>query len=54
MIKRFGILASLCVMPGLLPPTYVKAQPSWSQVGVLNCTLAPSIGLIIMSQQRMG
>jgi len=53
MIKRFGILASLCVMLGSFPVTHVQAQPSWSQVGVLNCTLAPSIGLIIMSQQRM-
>jgi len=27
--------------------------PSWSQVGMLNCTLAPSVGLLVMSQQRM-
>ena len=53
MIKRFRIIALLCLMLSLFADTNVKAQPVWSQVGVLNCTLAPSVGLIIMSQQRM-
>jgi len=53
MIKRFRIIALLCLMLSLFADTNVKAQPAWSQVGVLNCTLAPSVGLIIMSQQRM-
>ena len=30
-----------------------QSPPSWTQVGMLNCTLAPSLGLIIGGQQRM-
>jgi len=29
------------------------AQPSWTQVGMLNCTMAPSLGLVLGGQQRM-
>ena len=29
-----------------------RAQ-SWTQVGMLNCTLAPSVGLLVVAQQRM-
>jgi len=29
------------------------AQSSWTQVGMLRCTLAPSVGFIIAGQQRM-
>jgi hypothetical protein len=42
----------LCSSAGLAGSSQAQA-PSWSQVGVLNCTLAPSVGLLVMSQQRM-
>jgi uncharacterized protein DUF992 len=31
----------------------VRAQPSWTQVGVLDCRLAPTVGLLIASRQEM-
>ena len=34
-------------------PTATFAQPAWSQIGGLNCRLAPTVGLIVISEQRM-
>jgi hypothetical protein len=48
-----AILITAFLILGLLIPASVQSQPSWSQVGVLNCNLAPSVGLIIGGQQRM-
>src|SRR5262245_46061947 len=48
--KRQAVLA--IVLLGSLVSADVKAQ-SWSQVGMLNCNLAPSVGMIIFGQQRM-
>ena len=33
--------------------TTSHGQSSWTQVGMLNCTVAPSVGFIIAGQQRM-
>jgi hypothetical protein len=46
------VVTTLLIM-GSLVPASVHSQQSWSQVGVLNCNLAPSVGLIIVGQQRM-
>lgn len=54
MSKARAALAALVASLSVLSAGGGQAQaPSWSQVGVLNCTLAPSVGLIIMSEQRM-
>jgi hypothetical protein len=37
----------------MLFPVNAKAQSPWTQVGGLSCTLAPTIGLIVLSQQKM-
>ena len=34
-------------------PSTTYAQTAWSQVGGLNCKLAPTVGLIVVSQQKM-
>jgi hypothetical protein len=52
MFKQQSVLATIVLALMVAAPASVQAQ-SWTQVGVLNCTLAPSVGLIIASQQRM-
>jgi Protein of unknown function (DUF992)/HdeA/HdeB family len=34
-------------------PTASFAQSAWSQIGGLNCRLAPTVGLIVVSEQKM-
>lgn len=54
MVKNGPLLALLALVTlGPTLPSSVYAQPAWAQVGTLNCRLAPSLGLIIVSQQRM-
>ena len=52
MPRRLTILFAFLIL-GSVVPASVHSQPSWSQVGVLNCNLAPSVGLIVVGQQRM-
>jgi hypothetical protein len=52
MFKFCSSLAAVLSVASVTWPGDVRAQ-SWPQVGMLRCTLAPSIGLIIASQQRM-
>src|SRR5262245_43813159 len=47
------IIAAAAALVALAVPANVNAQASWTQVGMLNCTIAPSVGFIIGSQQRM-
>jgi hypothetical protein len=51
-VKRFLITAALALV-ALASPTWTKAQPAWTQVGVLTCRLNPSIGFIIAGHQSM-
>ena len=53
MCRAKTFLASAAVMLALAAPPSVKAQGSWTQVGMLQCILAPSVGFIIAAQQRM-
>jgi hypothetical protein len=48
-----AILAASVTLLTLVAPSHPNAQPSRSQVGTLNCTIAPSLGFIVVSQQRM-
>jgi hypothetical protein len=51
-LKRFLIVAALALVAVALPAR-TKAQPSWTQVGVLTCRLNPSIGFVIAGHQSM-
>jgi hypothetical protein len=51
-LKRLLIVAALALI-ALASPTGTKAQPSWTQVGVLTCRLNPSIGFVIAGHQSM-
>lgn len=51
-MKRLLIVAALALI-ALASPTGTKAQPSWTQVGVLTCRLNPSIGFVIAGHQSM-
>jgi Protein of unknown function (DUF992) len=49
-----SFLATVALMAlTLLIPSSARAQSAWTQVGGLSCTLAPTIGLIVISEQRM-
>ena len=51
-MKRFLIVAALALI-ALASPARTKAQPSWTQIGVLTCRLNPSIGFVIAGHQSM-
>lgn len=51
-LKRFLIVSALALV-ALALPTWTKAQPAWTQVGVLTCRLNPSIGFVIAGHQSM-
>src|SRR5215208_2676041 len=56
MFKNIPTLAALSLIAVLgLPNTPVGAQsqPGWTQVGMLNCKLNPSIGFIFAGHQSM-
>jgi hypothetical protein len=50
-LKRFVMLAILA-LAALAGPAPSQAQ-SWTQVGILNCRLNPSVGFIIAGHQSM-
>jgi hypothetical protein len=51
-LKRFVTLAAL-VLATLMAPVQAQTPRTWTQVGVLNCRLNPSIGFIIAGHQSM-
>ena len=51
-MKRF-LMAAALVLVALASPAGTRAQPAWTQVGVLTCRLNPSIGFIIAGHQSM-
>jgi hypothetical protein len=53
MINLRPSLAMIALILSSADLASVGAQRSWTQVGMLRCTLAPSVGFIIASQQRM-
>jgi hypothetical protein len=53
MVKQRSPLALIALVVSLADPASLGAQASWTQVGMLNCTLAPSVGFIVGGQQRM-
>jgi hypothetical protein len=53
MNKQQSPIALIALVLSLADPARVAAQTSWTQVGMLRCTLAPSVGFIVASQQRM-
>jgi Protein of unknown function (DUF992) len=51
-VKHYLVLATL-VFPALVAPAVAQGPQPWTQVGVLTCTLNPSIGFIIAGHQSM-
>jgi Protein of unknown function (DUF992) len=51
-LKRILVVVALALV-ALASPARTKAQPSWTQVGVLTCRLNPSIGFVIAGHQSM-
>lgn len=51
-MKRILVVVALALV-ALASPARTKAQPSWTQVGVLTCRLNPSIGFVIAGHQSM-
>ncbi|WP_296522827.1 DUF992 domain-containing protein [Rhodoplanes sp.] len=53
MIKTISTLAALAAVAMLTAPADAQAPGAWTQTGVLNCRLDPSIGFIIAGHQSM-
>ena len=53
MFKNCSTLATFAFIAMLSAPADAQAPPTWTQVGVLNCRLNPSIGFIIAGHQTM-
>jgi hypothetical protein len=53
MFKNSAFAASFALIAMLAAPAVAQAPPSWTQVGMLNCRLNPSIGFIIAGHQTM-
>jgi len=53
MRRSFRSCAALLALTWVLFPVTGHAQSAWSQVGGLNCKLAPTVGLIVASEQKM-
>jgi len=52
MCKSFRSCVALLAFT-LVFPAAVFAQSAWTQIGGLNCKLAPTVGLIVVSEQKM-
>jgi hypothetical protein len=50
---RIGAMAAAVVLASLSPTASQAQQPSGTQVGMLTCQMAPSIGFIVGSVQSM-
>jgi hypothetical protein len=53
MIKNGSTLAALALITLLAAPAEAQNPGGWTQIGVLNCKLNPSIGFIIAGHQSM-
>lgn len=51
--KSLRSYAALLAFTWVVSPAITVAQSGWSQVGGLNCKLAPTVGLIVASEQKM-
>ena len=53
MRRLYRLCAALLAPTWILAPAAGHAQSAWSQVGGLNCRLAPTVGMIVASEQKM-
>ena len=53
MIRRHLMYTTLALATIISAPAVAQAPQSWTQVGMLTCTLNPSIGFIIAGHQSM-
>jgi hypothetical protein len=52
MFRRHAIVAALALLPVFAVPATAQS-PAWTQIGMLNCKVNPSIGFIIAGHQSM-
>jgi len=52
-LRSFVLLAAVIVLAWAGSPATTFAQSAWSQVGGLNCRLSPTVGLIVVSEQKL-
>ena len=53
MLRTRAYLGALALIAMLAAPAEAQSPPSWTQTGMLNCKVAPSIGFIIAGHQSM-
>jgi hypothetical protein len=53
MIKNYTTLAALALTTMLAAPAEAQNPGGWTQVGMLNCKVNPSVGFIIAGHQSM-
>jgi hypothetical protein len=53
MFKGLTAIASLAVLLTLASPVLAQSPTSWVKVGGLNCTMSPTIGLLVVEEQAV-
>jgi hypothetical protein len=53
MFKRLTGIASLAVLVNVAAPALAQSPTSWVKVGGLNCTMSPTIGLLVVEEQAV-
>ena len=52
MSKNLTVIASLAALFAFASPPFAQSQ-NWVKVGGLGCTMAPTIGLLVVSEQKL-
>jgi hypothetical protein len=53
MFKRLRAIASVAVLVTVASPVFAQSPLSWIKVGGLNCTMSPTIGLLVVEEQEV-
>jgi hypothetical protein len=53
MFKGLGAIASLTVLLTVASPVLAQSPTSWVKVGGPNCTMSPTIGLLVVEEQAV-
>ena len=53
MFKGLTAIASLAVILTVASPVLAQSPTSWVKVGGLNCTMSPTIGLLVVEEQTV-
>jgi hypothetical protein len=53
MFNRLRAIASVAVLVTVASPVFAQSPVSWIKVGGLNCTMSPTIGLLVVEEQEV-